>query len=269
MSERLLKIVPRDRASDLATQPIGTGPFRFISYTPGDRLVLEKNPDYFEKGKPKLDSITLLIMPEPRAQIAALKAGDADLLWNVPLEDIQTLGGNSSLVLDTMTTGSWDMLVMNNEIAPFNDVRVRRAVLLALDKKALMEFATFGHGAPTHSPIPPTSPYFNTSIPFRTDPVEAKRLLAEAGYPNGFSVDLYTPANRPTRDRLGVVAREMLERVRHQGECAAYPIQPLWRRGDGQEGFLCRRPFRAAEPRQHHVSVFQDRGRPQPARMAF
>lgn len=213
MSERLLKIVPREHAAELATNPIGTGPFRFKSYAPGDRLVLEKNPDYFEKGKPKLDSITLLIMPEPQAQAAALQAGDVDLLWNVPLENIKTLESDPSIVVDTRHTGSWDMLVMNNEMAPFTDVRVRRAISLALDKQALMEFATFGHGAPTHSPIPPTSPYFNKSIPFRTDPAEAKKLLAEAGYPNGFSVDLYTPANRPTRDRLGAVVRQMLQPI--------------------------------------------------------
>ena len=78
LADRQVKIVPRDMVDQLATKPVGTGPFMFQSYTPGDRLVMVKNPDYFEPGLPKLDGVELRVIPEMSVKIAALQAGDID-----------------------------------------------------------------------------------------------------------------------------------------------------------------------------------------------
>ena len=89
---------------------------------------------------------------------------------------------------------------MGNKTKPFDDVRVRRAVLLALDKAQLAQFAVFGHGMPTHSPISPRHPYFNKQLSLKPDVAQAKKLLAEAGYPNGFT-DHPARAGRPADAR--------------------------------------------------------------------
>jgi peptide/nickel transport system substrate-binding protein len=214
MIERQLKIMPSDKtAEELANNPSGTGPFKFESYQPGDKVVLVKNDDYYEEGLPKLDRVELRIMPEDAAKIAALKAGDIDLIWNLPLEAVAELEGIEGLVVDQKATPTWDGFVLNNEIPPFNDVRVRRAVLKAIDKRQLVEFAVFGNGAPTHSPIPPTHKYFNKDISFEPDVEGAKKLLTEAGYPNGFDITIMSPVGRPTRERSAVALQQILKGV--------------------------------------------------------
>ncbi|WP_084462642.1 ABC transporter substrate-binding protein [Oceanibaculum pacificum] len=214
MIERQLKMVPSDRTLEqLTNEPIGTGPFKFVSYQPGDKVVLEKNPDYFEKGLPKLDRITLRIMPEDAVKIAALQAGDVDLVWNLPLEAIEQFKDTKGITVDQKPTATWDGFVLNNSIPPFNDMRVRQAVYKAIDKRQLVEFAVFGHGAPTHSPIPPTHPFFNKDISFEPDIAGAKKLLAEAGYPKGFKITIHAPAGRPTRERSAVALQQMLKNV--------------------------------------------------------
>jgi peptide/nickel transport system substrate-binding protein len=223
LMERQLKIIPADRLDKLSTEPSGTGPFRFVSFQPGDRLVLERNPDYFEQGFPKLAGVTFRIIPEDAAKVAALKAGDIDMIWNVPLEAVEGLEREQGIKVDEATTGTWDGLVLSNIQKPFDDTRVRRAVLLALDKAALVRFAVFGRGAPTHTPIPPGSPFFNSEIGFRPNIAEAKRLLAEAGYPNGFSVPLIVPVGRPTRERMGLAVQQMLRPLGIQVELRRLP----------------------------------------------
>jgi len=210
LTGRQMRVVAADRAATIKTEPSGTGPFRFVRYTPGDQLELVRNPDYYDKDHIKLDRVVLRVMPEAAARVAALRSGSIDLIWNLPLEMITDLKKDTGVKVDAVASGSWDGIILNNAKPPFNDVRVRRAVYLALDKKALVDFALFGEGAPTHTPIPPTDPAFNKDIGFGTDLAKAKQLLAEAGYPQGFPVDIFVPAGRPARERLGVAAQQLL-----------------------------------------------------------
>ncbi|QHI97814.1 ABC transporter substrate-binding protein [Xylophilus rhododendri] len=214
MIERQLKIVPASvPLAELRVKPVGTGPFMFDSYTPGDKLVLKKNPNYWEKGLPKLARVTLRIMPEDAAKIAALSSGDVDILWNVPLESLQEIKAKRAITVDSIPAGTWDGFVLNNQAKPFDDVRVRQAMLKAIDKRVLVQVALFGEGAPTHTPIPANHPYFARNIGFAPDVAGAKRLLAAAGYPNGFKITLSVPVGRPTRERAAVALQQMLKNV--------------------------------------------------------
>jgi len=211
LSDRQAKIVPRGAGDALATAPVGTGPFAFRSYTPGDRLVLARNPDYFEPGLPRFDGVELRIMPEMAVRLAALQAGDIDVVWELPPENVRTLKDNRALRVESVATASWDAAVMNNAIAPFGDARVRRAFHLAVAKPDVVELALFGEGAPTHSPIPPNHPFFARDIPVpaRADPEAARRLLREAGHAQGVKVPLIVPVGRPVRERLGVTLQQL------------------------------------------------------------
>jgi peptide/nickel transport system substrate-binding protein len=208
--ERQLRILAKGEIANVSTMPIGTGPFRFKSWSPGDRLELERNPDYFEKGMPKLDGVTMLIIPETAARVAALESGAIDILWNLPYETVDKFKNHPTVRGDGVATATWDGVILNNERPPFNDMRVRQALALTIDKEALVELAVFGQGAPTHSPIPPSHPYFNNSLGFaKPDIVKAKKLLAEAGLADGFDVTLQVPQEREQRVRLGVAVRDM------------------------------------------------------------
>ena len=210
LADRQAKITPRELADDLSRKPIGTGPFMFQSYTPGDRMILVKNPDYFEKGLPKLDGVVIRIIPEPSVKAAALQSGDIDVIWNLPLDQVKTLSADPGLHVESVATGSWDAAIMNNLIPPFNDARVRRAFQLAVDKRDVVDLVLFGEGAPTISPIPPISPFFASDIVIsKADPAAARKLLAEAGHPNGLSVSLVLPDGRAQRERLGVALQQL------------------------------------------------------------
>ncbi len=209
-ADRQLRIVPKDKLAELSTQPIGTGPFMFKSWSPGDRLELVKNPDYFEKGLPKLDGATLRIIPESAARMAALESGAIDIVWSMPYEAVDKLKTSATARADSVSTPTWDGVILNNDRPPFNDVRVRKALALTIDKAAIVELALFGQGDPTFSPIPPSHPYFNKSLKAAApDIAQAKKLLAEAGFPNGFDVPMQVPQEREQRVRVGVAVRDM------------------------------------------------------------
>lgn len=212
MSDRQVKIVPRDLVAQLPTRPIGTGPFMFKSYTPNDRMVLAKNPDYFEAGLPKLEGVELRIIPEMSVKVSALRAGDIDIVWQLPLDQVKALSSDPALRVESVATGSWDAVVMNNINPPFNDVRVRRAFQLGVDKRDVVALTLFGQGAPTISPIPPSSPFYahDVIIP-EADPTAARKLLAEAGHPNGLKIQLIVPVGRPVRERLGVTLQQLAQ----------------------------------------------------------
>ena len=209
-ADRQTRIVAKDRIADLSKTPVGTGPFMFKAWSPGDRLEVVKNPDYFLKGQPKLDAVTLRIIPESAARLAALESGAIDILWSMPYESVDKVKANPNLRADSVATPTWDGVILNNAIPPFNDVRVRKALALTIDKAAIVELALFGQGEPTFSPIPPSHPYFNKKLKFNPpDIAQAKKLLAEAGYPNGFDVPMQVPQEREQRVRVGVSVRDM------------------------------------------------------------
>ena len=154
-SDRQARIVPRDRLDTLARTPSGTGPFKLKSFTPGDRVEMEKNPDYYVKGVPVLDNVIMRIMPESAAQSAAIETGEVDLVWNLPLESIEQFKKNPNLVIDSVPTSTWDGIIMNGAHKPLDNPKVRRAISMAIDKPAMVELALFGYGTPTHTMIPP------------------------------------------------------------------------------------------------------------------
>ena len=210
LTDRQVKIVPRDMVDQLATKPIGTGPFMFQSYTPGDRLVMVKNTNYFEPGLPKLDGVELRIIPEMSVKIAALQAGDIDVIWDMPPDQVPQLKADKRLRVESVATASWDAAIMNNITPPFNDMRVRRAFHLAVDKRDLVDLILFGEGVPTIGPIPPTHPFYAQDIVInKADPPAARKLLAEAGHPNGIKMPIVLPVGRPVRERLGVALQQL------------------------------------------------------------
>ena len=207
LADRQAKITPRD--IDAAKTPVGTGPFRFVSYTPGDRLVMAANPDYFEPGLPKLGGVELRVIPEMSVKLAALQAGDLDVVWDLPLDQVKALEG-SGVRVDSVPTSSWAGAGMHNLIPPFNDGRERQAFHLAVDKADVVELTLFGQGVETISPIPPSHPFYaqGLAVP-KTDPAAARKLLAAAGYPQGVRVPIIAPVGRPVRERLAVTLQQL------------------------------------------------------------
>jgi peptide/nickel transport system substrate-binding protein len=202
-------IVSESMVDTLTTHPIGTGPFRFVEYRPGDQLVMERNPDYFLPGVPTLDRVIIRIIPEFTTSVAALESGAVDAVFDLPPEQIEKLAKSTVAHVDEVQAGRWQGIIWNCEMKPFDDPRVRRAFNKLIDKQAIVDIAMFGHATPTLTPIPPFHPYFRKDIPIGgADIAGAKKLLAEAGIPSGWELEMYVPGNNPPRERLATAFRD-------------------------------------------------------------
>lgn len=178
-------------SSDPALFMVGTGPFKMVSYAPERELVLEKNAEYWEPDRPKVDSLIIQYIPEQQAQLAALQAGEIDLMFPTP-ESALVLESDPNITLAKVTSANIVRLNVNSSRPPLDDVNVRRAMALAIDRQAIVDGALLGQGKPT-SYIPEAYAWAPSleEQPYSTRDVdEARRLLAEAGYPDGFDIEL-------------------------------------------------------------------------------
>jgi peptide/nickel transport system substrate-binding protein len=198
---------PREAVEQQKSQPVGTGPFMLARWDRGDRIVLRRNPDYHVKGLPRLDEATFRFIPDPNAALAALQAGDIDVLgFGLGPEAVETVRRASGLQVILGQTTSDVILALNNGKKPYSDVRVRRAITHAVNKEEIVKGAMFGLGRVLGSNVDPLNPYFvdmSKAVPHNLD--RAKQLLAEAGYPNGFDAVLKVASQYPYTVRTGEV----------------------------------------------------------------
>jgi peptide/nickel transport system substrate-binding protein len=207
-------IVTESTVDRLATHPIGTGPFRFVEYKPGDQLVVERNPDYFLPDVPTLDRAILRIIPEFTTAVTALESGAVDVVFDLPPEQADNLKASSVAHVEEVKSGRWQGIVWNCQMKPFDDLRVRQAFFKLVDKPALTDIAMFGHATPALTPIPPSHPYFRKDIKIGGADIEgAKKLLAEAGIAQGFPLEMYVPGSNPPAERIATAFRESAKKA--------------------------------------------------------
>ncbi|AYD02373.1 ABC transporter substrate-binding protein [Neorhizobium sp. NCHU2750] len=183
-------------ADDNKTTPIGTGPFKFVSWAKGAKVDLAKNPDYWNKSADvKLDKAEFRFINDAQAQAAALTAGDVDAFpeFGAP-ELVDSFKGSDKLATVIGNTELKVVAGMNNSRKPFSDKRVRQALMMAVDRAMVVEGAWSGLGTPIGSHYTPNDPgYKDLTGVFPHDVEKAKALLGEAGYPNGFSFTIKAP----------------------------------------------------------------------------
>src|SRR5687767_15296302 len=208
-------IYPREAVDTLKSAPIGTGPYTVAEWVRGDRIVLAKNADYHVKGLPRIDKVTFRFIPDPNAALAALKAGDIDAsLFGLGPEHVADLQKDGRFTVIVGETTNDVILAMNNGKKPFSDVRVRRAITHAINKPEVVKLAMFGMGRVLGSNVDPLNPYFvDLAQAMPHDPARAKKLLAEAGYPNGFEAVLRVSPQYPYTVRTGEVLVDQLKKV--------------------------------------------------------
>jgi ABC-type dipeptide/oligopeptide/nickel transport system permease component/ABC-type transport system substrate-binding protein len=203
-------MVAPNTASGNARHPVGTGPFRFASWRRGDSVTLERNPDYRGPVAP-LAAVTFRFIADPTAAYAALMAGDVDAYTNYPApESIAQFKADPRFTVFVGSTETEVLLGINERHAPLGDLRVRRAISAALDRSAIIDGAMFGYGLPIGSHFPPGKPdYVDLTGRYPHDPAAARALLAQAGYPDGFALDLKLPPPAYARRSGEIVAAEL------------------------------------------------------------
>jgi len=208
-------IVNRNAVEKLKTEPVGTGPFKFVEWARGDHITLAKFEGYHRQGIPYLDKVIFKFIGDPSAQIASLRAGDVDVIaYDVSPENAKLLEKDPKFrVLNGYTTTEV-ILSTNNSRAPFSDVRVRRAMAYAIDRSALIQGAMSGYGVPIGSHMDPGNPYYiDLTKTYPYNPQKARELLTEAGYPNGFEAVLKLPERYAYAKRSGEIIADMLSQV--------------------------------------------------------
>lgn len=184
---------------DLTLHPVGTGPFKFVEWVRGDRVVLERNDDYFE-GKPRLDKIIVRTVREDSARVLGLEAGDNDLIVRIPPEEVPRLMREGRVRIYAEQSNRALRLGMNVSKKPFDDLRVRQALNYAVDKESIVKNIYQGLAAVIPTMVGPLNTGYAPVTGYPYDPTKAKKLLAEAGYPNGFKTTLWTPKGRYLKD---------------------------------------------------------------------
>lgn len=204
-------IVAPESADNNATDPIGTGPFAFVQWDRGSRVILEQYGPYWG-DKPALTRASFVFIGDTGAMTNALLAGDIDGTNNFAAEALPVFEGNPQFkVLVGLTEGE-TILATNNRKAPFDNLLVRQAMAHALDREEIIEGATYGYGAPIGTHFAPQNPdYLDLTGTYPHDVEKAKALLAEAGYPDGFSATLKLPPVAYARLSGQIIASQFAE----------------------------------------------------------
>lgn len=205
-------IVAPESAATNATNPIGTGPFKFDSWVQGDHITIVRNPDYW--GTPvRLDKATFRYIGDPSAAMAALQAGDVDAFPFFPAPELlDQLKSDPRFVVEVGSTEGETVLGINNERIP--DIRVRQAIAHAIDRQAVIDGAMFGYGTPIGTFMPPTNPnYIDLTAQSAYDPDRSRALLAEAGWDGNKILTFKLPPVETYARRGGEIIGQQLAAV--------------------------------------------------------
>ncbi|RMF89317.1 MAG: ABC transporter substrate-binding protein [Nitrospinota bacterium] len=180
---------------DVSKHPVGTGPFTFVEWVPNDHVTVQANPNYWRE-KPKLDRIIFRVVPEGSVRALKLQKGEVHIMADVPPETISRLERDPNVVVLRQAGLTVNGIGIPRRVKPFDDVRVRRALNYAVNKEEMNKFLYRGIAVPMKSPIPPVLWGYNDSLEgYPYNPEKAKQLLKAAGYPDGFSTELYAYPN--------------------------------------------------------------------------
>ncbi|MBM7650265.1 peptide/nickel transport system substrate-binding protein [Bacillus ectoiniformans] len=179
--------------------PVGTGPFKFESWKRNDTITLVKNEEYHKEGNPKVDKLIFKVIEDNSARLNALIKGEVDLIDGLNPSDAEKVKNDENLQLFERPSMNVGYLGFNVEKEPFNNPKVRQALSHAVNKEALIKNFYEGTAEAAKNPIPPSINGYNDEVTdYEFDLEKAKKLLAEAGYKDGFSVDLWAmPVPRP------------------------------------------------------------------------
>ncbi|QBY01347.1 ABC transporter substrate-binding protein [Rhodophyticola sp. CCM32] len=233
--------------TELDTNVNGTGPFKLEDYDSARITRLVKNDDYFIEGKPYLDAVEMHLFPDLAAETANFLSGDMDVMLTVQQADYERIAGSAGVEAQRVPSGRYVNVVMRYDQAPFDDLRVRQALAMSVDRQLLVDIVLEGLGRPANDNI--LSPEFHyavdaPAIPY--DPEGARALLAEAGYPDGIDLTLVA-SNRPAiRVQTAIAIRQMAQPAGFNIEVETMPhdtyLANVWMQGPFYMGYWGMQP---------------------------
>jgi peptide/nickel transport system substrate-binding protein len=211
-------IVPKNFAGETRkafyAHPIGTGPFMWDKRVVGQSVTLKRNPNYWQKGKPYLDSVTWNYVSDDNTRELQLRGGQSQVDEFPPFNSITKLKSTSGVTMNLFPSTRTDYLEINEQYPPLADVHVRRAISYAIDRNALVKSVLFGYGTPANSFLPPQVPFYDKGAPgLQYNMAKAKAEMAKSKYPKGFKVTLLVGAGAQVESATGQILQQSLKQL--------------------------------------------------------
>jgi peptide/nickel transport system substrate-binding protein len=213
-------IVPKhiaEAGAALTSGPVGTGPFKFVSYSPDQELVLKANKDYYVSGIPKIDKLDIKYYVDDTERANALLGGNIDFATRVGAKDYDGIIATEGFSGTEQVGGRWFWIMTQDKAPPTDNPLVRQAISYAIDRQEMADTLFFGHAKPIlGGPIPDWNWAFDSTtdvLPAHADIAKAKELLARAGYPNGLKIDMTLGTTWKTLSDQGPLIKDMLGRA--------------------------------------------------------
>jgi peptide/nickel transport system substrate-binding protein len=191
-------VIPKEAVEefggDLKQHPVGTGPFVFDEWVSGSHTRIKKFEDYWRDDVPSFESVTFNVIPKGKVRVTELQTGEAEFLPSAPAEHLDELRNSSEQTLGETESPGFNYVGVNCGRSPLDKKKVRQAISEAIDRKSVVQAATFGTGQPTQNPFPSSSPWHVDYNPYSTgaNPEKAKQLLSEAGVSTPVEITITT-----------------------------------------------------------------------------
>ena len=240
------KVVPAAIAKSglarLDREAIGTGPFKLVSFEPERLVVVARHEGYYDKARPYLDRIEVVVYPDTTAEGSALISGDTDLMVSVQPTEYARLKSSDGVRTLRVPSGQFCNIIFGCNQKPFDDVRVRKALALSIDRPTLVDFVVEGYGTPGNDTPLNNAYLFYADQPLtKPDIPQAKKLLADAGYPSGLQATLIASDKPSVRTQLAVAVREMAKPAGFTIDVQTMPhstyLDQVWKKGAFYVGF--------------------------------
>ena len=209
-------IVPNNYGGKTAAQfyqaPIGTGPFKWDYWHKGQAVKLVRNPYYWQKGLPYLNSVTWTDVPSDNTRELQIKGGQAQIDQFPSWATVSSLKATPGVNMDLFNSTETNYLAFNENVKPFQDVHVRRAISLAIDREAIIKAVLFGNGQPANSLFPPQVPYYDPSTPgYQYNLTAARQQMAQSSVPHGFTTTILIPAGNSDYATISTILQAELK----------------------------------------------------------
>lgn len=231
LTDYRLRIIPRNSGDTIRTTGIGTGPFRLERFDASGTTVLVANPNY-HGGAPRVGRIEVVGIPDGQARLQALLGGQIDFEPGITRQQRTLLDRTGRHRVMEVPTGNWRGIVFKVDVPPFNDVRVRRAIRMAVDRQAVLDLVAGGAGVVgCDTPVGPNDQYRLQQVPARDCPrdiARARALLAEAGHPNGIAFDLHVATLEPVWPTLAEAFQQQVAAAGIRVNIVQVPSDGYW-----------------------------------------
>ena len=227
-------IVPKklvESGHDLNAKPIGSGPFKFVSYEPRSAIKFERNENYFQEGKPFFDAMEYRIIPDITALTNAVASGEVNFSNEIPAKDWASIKANPALATQTLEGSRYYWVIPNNTKKPLDNPKVRQAIGLAVDRSAIVAGAFFGQATAIRGGVIPKWNWGYADINYfgeKSEVAKAKALLAEAGFPNGFETSITMASSFPPMMAMAPIIQANLAAIGIKAKIDSMEVPRYW-----------------------------------------